>query len=290
MNLNDVHLFLVITETNSLAQAARRLDISPMAVSRRLTSLEQELGTRLMQRTTRSVSLTQEGSEFLPYARSLIETEKGAKSLFSSDTKGVSGLLRVTAPSGFGQRYILPLVPSLLNNNPGLRINLQLTEDVVDIVGQGIDVAIRVAPLRDSSLIARKLSDNPRIVCASPDYLRKFGTPEVLHDLSFHNCLRLANVIQWSFESLGHITSMTVDGRFSSSSVEGVRELCIQGMGLAQLTLWDVKKEIAEGKLVEVSLSDVLPQYLSIWALLPTNQYIPMRVNAFIENLKSSLG
>lgn len=259
MNLNDVHLFLVITETNSLAQAARRLDISPMAVSRRLASLEQELGTRLMQRTTRSVSLTQEGSEFLPYARSLIETEKGAKSLFSSDTKGVSGLLRVTAPSGFGQRYILPLVPSLLNNNPDLRINLQLTEDVVDIVGQGIDVAIRVAPLRDSSLIARKLSDNPRIVCASPDYLKKFGTPEVLHDLSFHNCLRLTNVMQWSFESLGHITSMTVDGRFSSSSVE-------------------------------VSLSDVLPQYLSIWALLPTNQYIPMRVNAFIENLKSSLG
>jgi len=289
MNLIDVHLFLIITETNSLTQAARRLDISPMAVSRRLASLERELGTRLMQRTTRSVSLTQEGTEFLPYARALIETEEGARALFSPDSKGASGLLRVTAPSGFGRRNILPLVPALLSENPDLRIDVQLTEDVVDIVGRGIDVAIRVAPLRDSSLIARKLSDNPRVVCASPDYLRKFGVPQELHDLSFHNCLRLTNVLQWVFESQGQSTSMSVEGRFSSSNVESVRELCIQGLGLAQLTLWDVKKEIAEGKLVEISLSDVQPQNLSVWALLPTTQHLPLRVSIFVEKLKASL-
>lgn len=289
MDLSDVHLFLIITETNSLTQAARRLDISPMAVSRRLASLEQELGTRLLQRTTRSVSLTQEGTEFLPYARALIETEESARALFSPDSKGASGLLRVTAPSGFGRRNILPLVPELLSENPDLRIDVQLTEDVVDIVGRGVDVAIRVAPLRDSSLIARKLSDNPRVVCASPDYLRKFGVPQVLHDLSSHNCLRLTNVLQWTFESQGQSTSMSVDGRFSSSNVEGVRELCIQGLGLAQLTLWDVKKEIAKGELVEINLSDVQPQNLSVWALLPTNRHLPLRVSVFVEKLKASL-
>lgn len=289
MDLSDVHLFLIITETNSLTQAARRLDISPMAVSRRLASLEQELGTRLLQRTTRSVSLTQEGTEFLPYARALIETEEGVRALFSPDSKGASGLLRVTAPSGFGRRNILPLVPELLSENPDLRIDVQLTEDVVDIVGRGVDVAIRVAPLRDSSLIARKLSDNPRVVCASPDYLRKFGVPQVLHDLSSHNCLRLTNVLQWTFESQGQSTSMSVDGRFSSSNVEGVRELCIQGLGLAQLTLWDVKKEIAKGELVEINLSDVQPQNLSVWALLPTNRHLPLRVSVFVEKLKASL-
>jgi DNA-binding transcriptional LysR family regulator len=289
MNLNDVHLFLIITETNSLTQAARRLDISPMAVSRRLASLEQELGIRLLQRTTRSVSLTQEGIEFLPYARALIETEEGARALFSPDSKGASGLLRVTAPSGFGRRNILPLVPELLSENPELRIDVQLTEDVIDIVGRGIDVAIRVAPLRDSSLIARKLSENPRVVCASPAYLKKYGRPQILQELSLHNCLRLTNVLQWTFEFQGQSTSMSVDGRFSSSNVESVRELCIQGLGLAQLTLWDVKKEIAEEKLLEINLSDVQPQNLSIWALLPTTRHLPMRVSVFIEKLRTSL-
>ncbi|MCU5774773.1 LysR family transcriptional regulator [Erwiniaceae bacterium BAC15a-03b] len=289
MNLQDVHLFLMITETSSLTQAARRLDISPMAVSRRLAALEQELGTRLLQRTTRSVSLTQEGAEFLPYARALLEAEEGARALFSPETKGAVGLLRVTAPSGFGRRNILPLVPTLLSANPALRIDVQLSEEVVDIVGRGIDVAIRIAPLRDSSLIARKLSDNPRVVCASPAYLQKYGVPETLSDLSEHNCLRLTNVLQWTFEADGQSSSSTVEGRFSCSNVDGVRELCVQGLGIAQLTWWDVKKELSEGSLIELTFTDVRPQNLSVWALLPTTRYLPLRVSLFVDELKASL-
>ncbi|KOC90477.1 LysR family transcriptional regulator [Winslowiella iniecta] len=289
MNLHDVRLFLTITETSSLTQAARRLDISPMAVSRRLAALEKMLGARLLQRTTRSVSLTQEGSEFLPYARALIEAEAGAKALFSAETKGAVGLLRVTAPSGFGRRNILPLVPGLLSANPELRIDVQLTEDIVDIVGRGIDVAVRIAPLKDSSLIARKIIDNPRVVCASPAYLHQYGIPKNLNDLTTHHCLRLTNVLQWTFEAEGQSTSISVEGRFSSSNVEGVRELCVQGLGIAQLTLWDVKKELNEGSLVAIELQDVTQQNLSVWALLPTTRHLPLRVSLFIEALKRSL-
>jgi len=289
MNLDDVRLFLTITETSSLTQAARRLDISPMAVSRRLAALEKMLGARLLQRTTRSVSLTQEGSEFLPYARALIEAEAGARALFSAETKQASGLLRITAPSGFGRRNILPLVPALLDDNPQLRIDIQLTEDVVDIVGRGIDLAIRIAPLKDSSLIARKIIHNPRIVCASPAYLHKFGVPETLNDLTGHHCLKLTNVLQWTFEAEGQSLSVNVDGRFSSSNVESVRELCVQGLGIAQLTLWDVKKELNDGSLVAIALSDVTQQDLSVWAVLPTTRYLPLRVSMFIDALKNSL-
>lgn len=289
MNLQDVSLFLVITETRSLTQAAKRQGISAMAVSRRLAALENELGTRLLQRTTRSVSLTQEGAEFLPYAQALIDAEKGARALFSPTTRGATGLLRITAPSGFGRRNILPLVPELLAANPELSIDLQLSEDVVDIVGRGFDVAIRIAPLKDSTLIARKITDNPRVICASPGYLQTQGTPDVLDDLIQHNCLRLSSVPQWIFEREGEMIKTRVEGRFSSDNVEGIRDMCLKGLGIAQLTRWDVMKELCEGELIEISLSDVRPQALSVWALLPTTRYLPLRVSIFIDNLKGSL-
>lgn len=289
MNLQDVSLFLVITETHSLTQAAKRQGMSAMAVSRRLASLEQELGTRLLQRTTRSVSLTQEGMEFLPYARALIEAETGARALFSSSTQGAVGLLRITAPSGFGRRNILPLVSELLADNPKLSIDLQFSEDVIDIVGKGFDVAIRIAPLKDSTLIARKLADNPRIVCASPAYLRANGMPHTVEDLLKHHCLRLSSVPQWMFEQDGDVLRIGVDGRFSSDNVEGIRELCVQGLGLAQLTRWDVMEELHKGTLVEIHFSDANPQALAVWALLPTTRYLPLRVSIFMDKLKTSL-
>ncbi|MEJ7886934.1 LysR family transcriptional regulator [Acinetobacter baumannii] len=289
MNLQDVQLFLIINKTRSLTKAARQLDISPMAVSRRLAGLEKELGIRLIQRTTRALSLTQEGAEFLPYAHALIEAEEGARALFSPNSKSITGLLRVTAPSGFGRRNIVPLVNDMLEKNPELSIHLQLSEDIVDIVDNGIDVAIRIAPLRDSSLIAKKITDNPRIVCASPAYLNKRGVPKKLKDLNQHDCLRLTNVLQWTFVSEGQNTNISIDGRFSSSNVEVIRDLCISGIGIAQLTLWDVKKELSEGSLVEINFEDAQPQNLSIWALLPTKRFLPVRVSKFIDCLINSM-
>lgn len=169
--------------------------------------------------------------------------------------------------------------------NPELRIDLQLTHEVVDIVGRGIDIAVRVAPLRDSSLIARKIVDNPRTACTSPAYISKYGVPDTFSELNLHNCLRFTNVLQWTFEVSGQTTGLSVDGRFTSGNVKGVRELCIKGLGLAQLTLWDVKKEIAKGTLQEVIFKDAAPQNLPEWALLPTSRH----VNVFIDALKGAV-
>jgi DNA-binding transcriptional LysR family regulator len=287
MTLNDVEIFIAISETGSLAEVARRLDISPMTVSRRLAALEQELGGRLLQRTTRSVSLTQEGIAFLPYARAMCEAGEGARTLFRTDAQA-SGLLRITAPSGFGRRAILPLLPGLLTQHPALRIDLRLDEEVVDIVGQGFDIAIRIAPLRDSSLIARKIVDNPRILCASPDYVQRHGVPRKMSELAEHNCLRLTNMPQWTFEKSGKASSISVEGNFSSN-VEAVRKLCAEGMGIAQLTRSDVAEELARNSLVEIVLEDVQPQQLAVWAVLPTTRYLPLRARLFIEALKTSL-
>lgn len=289
MNLRDVELFTVLAETCNLSQAARRLGMSAMSVSRHLAQLEKDLGARLFQRTTRAVSLTSEGEEFLPYARTMMEAEQGARIMFSEDAGGATGLLRITAPSGIGRRYILPLLPELMERNPKMKIDLNLSDDVVDIVGQGYDVAIRVAPLRDSNLIAHRLSSNPRVLCASPAYLSQHGIPTTLAELTNHQCLRTAMVSQWTFVKDGNLLSHLFEPRFICNNVEGVRSMCKAGAGLAQLTKADIHSELATGELVEITLSDAECHMLVIWALFPTKRYLPCRVTVFLDALKSSL-
>lgn len=289
MNSKDVEVFLMVTQTRSLTQAARRLNTTPMTVSRRLASLEEDLGVRLLHRTTRAIALTDEGEEFLPYAKTLTETEQSARNLFSPDKQGATGQLRITAPSGFGRRTIIPLLPALMAENPELKIDFQLSDNVTDIVGLGYDVAIRIAPLRDSRLVAQRLADNPRVLCASPDYLARFGTPQLLADLHQHNCLRLSGVPQWSFMVDDHISSVSVEGRFSGSNVEGVRTLCVAGSGIAQLSAWDVQQELAAGELIEIALRDAQPQLLGVWALFPTARHLPTRVTVFLDALKQAM-
>lgn len=289
MNLKDVELFTVLAETCNLTQAARRLGMSAMSVSRHLAQLEKDLGTLLFQRTTRAVSLTSEGEEFLPYARTMLEAEQSARVMFNEDTAGASGLLKITAPSGIGRRYILPLMPELMEQNPKMKVDLNLSDDVVDIVGHGYDVAIRVAPLRDSNLIAHRLSSNPRVLCASPDYLSQFGIPTALTELINHQCLRTAMVSQWTFMKDGNLISHIFEPRFICNNVEGVRSICKAGAGIAQLTKADIQTELASGELVEINLLDAQPHMLAIWALFPTKRYLPCRVTVFLDALKSSL-
>ena len=289
MNLRDVELFTVLAETCNLSQAARRLGMSAMSVSRHLAQLEKDLGARLFQRTTRAVSLTSEGEEFLPYARTMMEAEQGARIMFSEDAGGATGLLRITAPSGIGRRCILPLLPELMERNPKMKIDLNLSDDVVDIVGQGYDVAIRVAPLRDSNLIAHRLSSNPRVLCASPAYLSRHGIPTTLAELTNHLCLRTAMVSQWTFVKDENLISHLFEPRFICNNVEGVRSMCKAGAGLAQLTKADIHSELATGELVEITLSDAESHMLAIWALFPTKRYLPCRVTVFLDALKSSL-
>jgi DNA-binding transcriptional LysR family regulator len=289
MLIADLRIFLAVAAAGSLSAAARQLNIGPMQASRRLAVLEQELGVRLFHRTTRSVSLTAEGEAFFPYANTMSEAEESARGALSPSQASASGTLKLTAPSVFGQSIILPLLSALLEQHPDLRIDLDLSDRVLDIVGQGLDLALRIATLEDSELVARRIAANPRIICAAPDYLRRHGVPARLADLDEHRCIVLHSVPRWPVVVDGELQRRRVEARFATSSVDAVRTATLQGLGLAMLTYWDVHEQLRNGDLVAVVLEDAAMEDLSIWALTPTRRYAPARVKIFLDALEREL-
>lgn len=289
MQVSDVQVFDAIADTGSLSAAARRLGLTPMTVSPRLAALESELGVRLFHRTTRAVSLTAEGETFLPFAATLLQASEEARACLKSSAGTASGVLKVTAPTVFGQSVIMPLLPALLAEHPALRIDLTLSDSIVDIVGLGIDVAIRIATLRDSALIARPLAPNPRVLCASPAYLKRYGTPTTMEALTNHRRIALHGMPYWPFMRAGEAVAIRADGVFSANSVEAVRTACREGLGMAMLTYWDVRDDLAAGNLCLLELADAMPEQLFITALLPTRQHVPHRVGIFLQRLEAAL-
>ena len=289
MQIPDVEVFSAIAENGSLSAAARRLGLAPMTVSRRLAALEGELGVRLFHRTTRAVSLTAEGETFLPFAATLLEASEGARVSLKSYAGTASGILKVTAPTVFGQSVIMPLIPALLGEHPALRVDLTLSDSIVDIVGLGIDVAIRIATLRDSALIARPLAPNRRVLCASPIYLERNGVPTTMDALLSHRRIGLHGMPYWPFMQGGEAVAMRAEGVFSANSVEAVRTACRQGLGVAMLTYWDIRDDLDAGTLHLVELEDVSPEQLFITAILPTRQHVPHRVKVFLQHLETVL-
>lgn len=289
MQISDVEVFAAIAESGSLSGAARRLGVSPMTVSRRLASLERELAVRLVHRTTRSVSLTPEGEVFLPFSKTLLEASEAAKVTLKTNAGTATGVLKVTAPTVFGQAVIMPIIPELLAEHPALQVDLLLSDSIVDIVSLGIDVAIRIATLRDSALVARSLAPNPRVLCASPDYLARHGIPKVLDDLRRHRCIALHDMPHWPFVHKGEAVGFKGESVFSANSVEAVRTASKQGLGLALLTYWDVRDDLAKNTLQRVELEDATPEQLFITAVLPTRRQVPSRVQVFLDKLGASL-
>lgn len=289
MDLSDVALFCTIVSAGSLSGAGRQAGLSPMAVSRRLAALEAELGVRLIHRTTRSLALTSDGETFLPLARAMLDAQEAAVAAFSDRAEGLSGVLRLTAPNVIGRALVMPVVTKLMEANPLLQADITLTDGITDIVAAGIDVAIRVAPLQASELIAVKLADNPRMLCASPTYLERHGPPQVLADLDKHTCLTLHGIGSWLFQQDGQQIARPIGGRLTASSADALRAACLAGTGLALLTYWDIAGDLAQGGLVEVTLQDAAPVPLAIWAILPARHHMPARVRCFIDALRASL-
>ncbi|MFK0310726.1 LysR family transcriptional regulator [Pseudomonas sp. NPDC090233] len=289
MLIADLRIFLAVVSAGSLSAAGRQLGLMPMQVSRRIAALEEELTARLFHRTTRSVSLTAEGEAFLPYAQTLTDTEDTALSELRPASSKVCGVLRVTAPSVFGQSIVLAMLPRLLEQHPDLRIDLDVSDRVVDIVGQGFDLALRVAPLADSELVARRVAPNPRVLCAAPAYLQRHGQPTCLAALEEHQCIQLQAVPRWPFIIDGALQRRRVNGRVSTSSVDAVRAAAVQGLGIAMLAYWDVYEQLRDGTLVEIELADAGAEQLSVWAVMPTRRYVPARVKVFLELLESEL-
>lgn len=289
MDTQSLEVFVHAVRTGSLSGSARHLKLTPMSATRRLAALENEMGVRLFQRTSRSISLTPEGEEFLPFAVEMLETQEAARASISSSLGSATGLLRVTAPITLGRKRIMPIVQSLLDENPGLRINLELNDAIVDIVAAGIDLAIRIAPLRDSDLIARRLANNPKQIYAAPSYLAQHGSPRTIEELAHHQCLTFSNFTHWQFIVNGEERAVRVGGRFSSSSVDGFLSACLSGLGLAQLSSWDVMDEVESGQLVVVPLEGAAPRDLAIWAVYPSRRQVLPKLRVFLDAFQKSL-
>ncbi|MCU6425915.1 LysR family transcriptional regulator [Enterobacter sichuanensis] len=289
MRLEDIEVFVEAVRTGSLAGAARRLSMSAMAASRALTHLEAELGVRLVHRTTRSLSPTSDGDVFLPHAQALLEDKSNALADLFPEGTHLSGRLRITASAGFGRKIVAPMLTRFMQQHPALQVDLLATDEQVDIVGKGIDVALRIAPLRDNRLVAHRLCHSPRDLCASAEYLAANGYPTSFHDLAEHSCLTTSDTVHWSFEQGEQRYKQKVSGRFSANSVEAIFEACIGGMGIANLSRWYVEPAFREGKLVRIVLEDAQPESLAVWAVYPTSRLIPAKVRKFVEALESEL-
>lgn len=292
MLLPNLALFLRIVEKNGLAAAGRDFGMSPATVSERLAALEAHYGAKLVNRTTRSISLTDEGRLLSEGARRLLAESEELEARIRNGVEKLSGPIRVSAPFDLGRRRIAPLLDLFLMQHPNVQIDLRLTDGYIDLVGQGIDVAVRFGALKDSQLRARKIGENRRIVCASPDYVKRHGAPHHPGELETHNCLlmRFGEAIdnEWSFRSGPKAFTVMVKGNRMANDGAQVRNWCVQGFGIALKSIWDIEDHLANGELVRL-LSDFAPPPSSLQIVHLGGQAMPRRLRMMIDHLAQHL-
>jgi DNA-binding transcriptional LysR family regulator len=280
-----MEVFARVVATGSLSSAGRELGLSPAGVSKRLRRLEETLGTRLLQRTTRQISLTETGQAYFERIGPLIAGIEEAENFVTRRSDAVRGTLKVSAPTSFGRMHIAPHIHDFMRHHPDLAINLQLSDAFVDIVGEGYDLSIRIGELTDSSLVGRKLAPVRRVLCAAPSYLAGRAEPKSLADLDGHLCLPPHNNDTWKLEGPEGTVSFRPAGPLKTNSSEVIREAVIGGAGIALRSTWDIGHELETGKLVQV-----LPAYegtrnIGIYALYASRQFLPAKIRVFIDFL-----
>lgn len=284
----QIATFVEVVAKGSLSAAARAEGIAPAMVSRRLDALETRLGVKLLQRTTRRLALTDEGIAFLEDCQRILADLENAESAVSARSAHASGHLTISAPAGFGRWHVAPLLPSFLTEHREVTLTLSLNDRVVDLIAEGIDVAIRIAPMNDSNLVGVKLADNRRVVVASPAYLKRHGTPKNLAELAQHNCLAISSDGSqrgWSFRQGGKVITMKVSGNMECNDGEVLHHWALAGKGLAWRSLWEVGSEIAAGQLISV-LDDFAAPSNNIYAVFAQRRHLPLRVRAFVDFLR----
>jgi DNA-binding transcriptional LysR family regulator len=289
--LQEIAVFARIVATGSLSAAARDLAMSPAFVSRRLAALEARLGVRLINRTTRSLHLTDEGAAYHETCVRLLAEIEEADAAVSAGRAEPRGILRVALPASFGNQHVAPLVPRFAQRYPDVQLALSLSDRTVNVVEEGFDLAIRIADLADSSLAARKLAPNRRVVCASPAYLRRHGAPRTPEDLANHNCLATEFAMNWEYRDPdGEPGSVRVTGRYACDNWEVLREWALAGLGVALKSTWDVRRHLEDGSLVSLLPGYTFATDVAIYAVYPHRRHLPAKTRAFIEFLAESFG
>jgi DNA-binding transcriptional LysR family regulator len=292
--IEDFRLFLRVLDLGSISGAARSLDISAAVASQRLKRLEAALGVRLFHRTTRQLRVTVDGIALAEQGRSLIEDLEALTSGLRKSALDVAGTLRVTVPAAFGRQYLSPRLPGFLARHPNLKLAMDLNDQIQDLVGEGFDLAIRIGQVDAPNLIARRLASNRRVLCASPDYLKKRGTPQRPQDLVEHDCLLMFGNKgvrdTWMFRGNdGKQITVRVRGRIETNMGEVVRDAALAGLGISLHSTWHICEDLTAGR-----LRIVLPEYelpeSAIYAVMPPRRLVLPRVRAFIDDLIEYLG
>ena len=285
--------FVSVATRGSLTAAAKAEGVAPAIMGRRLDALESRLGVKLLVRTTRRISLTHEGSAFLEDCQRLLIDVANAEASVSAGGVKASGHLRITAPAGFGRRHVAPLVTRFREQHADVTISLNLSDRVVDLAGEGFDCAIRVGDMPDSSLVSVRMADNRRLCVATPEYLRRHGTPQQPSELARFDCLTLSSDASqtrgWAFRINGELQHLKPGGPLDCSDGQVLHDWCLAGYGIAWRSTWEVEAEIAAGRLVAV-LQDFDAPANGIFAVFPQRKHLPLRVRLWIDFLKHSYG
>jgi DNA-binding transcriptional LysR family regulator len=285
-------VFSKVVAAGSLSAAGRDLGVSTAVVSRRLAALEARLGVRLVNRTTRRLALTDEGASYHDACTRILGEIEAADAAAAARRVEPQGLLKVALPASFGHKHIAPLIPPFAARFPKIELVLSLSDRTVNMVEEGYDLAIRIGELQDSSLAARKLAPNRRVVCASPEYLKAHKAPQTPDDLTRHNCLTTTDLhMNWEYKGPdGKRGSVRVSGHYACDNWEVLREWALAGLGVALKSTWDVRLQLEGGSLVPL-----LPGYdfgtdVAIYAIYPHRRYLPAKTRVFIDYLAESFG
>ena len=290
--LGAMELFVHVAQSGSLSAAARQMGMTPSAASKQVAKLEDRLGVRLLNRTTRRLALTEEGRAYLERARRLLDDLAETEQAVADLGGGARGTLRLDLPTAFGRLFVSPLIPSFLAANPEVRIDVSFNDRFVDLVGEGIDLAVRIGELVDSSLIARRLFANRRVVCATPDYFARHGRPAVPRDLVGHNCIVYtyrATRYEWRFRGPGGREQLVrVAGNYEANNAEAISDALVAGQGVGLQPLWLVGRDLASGRLEEV-LTDYHAPDSSGHIVYPPGRHLSAKVRRFIDHLVAGL-
>jgi DNA-binding transcriptional LysR family regulator len=279
--------FVAVAEHNSFTSAAKKLSTSVAQVSRRVSALEDRLAVKLFNRTTRRVTLTEAGQLYYQQCKHLMEGLELAELTVTQMQTQPKGLLKITAPVTYGEAYLFPLLNQFLELYPQVDLEFVLSNQKLDLIDEGIDVAIRIGKLEDSWMHAKRLSSRQLYVCASQKYLEQYGEPHTLSELDRHQCLTGSNN-HWRFTETGSAVSRRVSGRIKCNSGYGLRDAAMRGLGLVQLADFYVQDDLDSGRLIEV-LGKYRVEREGIWALYPRNRNLSSKVRLLIDFLAEKL-
>jgi DNA-binding transcriptional LysR family regulator len=285
---SEMAAFVRVVDSNGFSAAAPVLGLSPSAVSKLITRLETRLGVRLLQRTTRALHLTQEGEVFYAAAKRIVGEIESLENQIVGESGTPSGVLRVTTSLAFATHQLAPVLSEFLARYPLVQFELLPTDRVIDMVDEGIDVALRIGRLADTSFMARKIGEDKRLICAAPSYLARHGTPQRPEDLRRHSCIVSrdnAYLNRWSFKVDGEIVEIDVRGRVAVSEGEAQMQLALQGIGIVRLTRLTLTQAIRDGTLVPLLGAFSAEEAVAIHAVYPHRRHLAPKVPAFVNFL-----